>query len=202
MLIEFTGEVFLVGIAVLLVVLLVLYRRKRSFSFLFCFAIFWLYLLGVLKMAIFPIHIPIPGQLNQEPFSPRMNLVPFYFRCWPLAMCLREILGNIFLTMPFGFIICFLLRLKARDFLWVAPAVGLTLEGTQLALSLLLRSAFRAVDINDVLLNALGVGLGYAFFRLFAWLYLRTIARFGTNPKGLLSYIQEMSEQKGLRGYR
>lgn len=193
MLLEFTGEVFLAGIAVLLGVLVILYRRQRSLPYLFFFAIFWLYLLGVLKMAIFPIHIPLTEQASLEPFSPRMNLVPFYFRCAPMAICLREILGNLLLTVPFGFGIRFIARMKARDFLWLSLGVGFVLEGAQLVLSLLLRSAFRAVDVNDVLLNALGVGLGYALFRLFARGYLRAFERFGRIPKGLLSYIQAIA---------
>jgi glycopeptide antibiotics resistance protein len=114
-----------------------------------------------------------------------------YFRCWPPYICVREILGNILLTVPFGFGIRFIARLKARDFLWLAPAVGLAIEGIQLGLSLALRSAFRAVDINDVLLNALGVGLGYGFFQIFAWGYRSMAVYLKKNPNGLRSYLQD-----------
>ena len=51
------------------------------------------------------------------------------------------------------------------------------LETAQLGVSLLIGAAYRSVDINDVLLNAAGVLLGYALFRGCAWGYarLRTI---------------------------
>jgi len=37
------------------------------------------------------------------------------------------------------------------------------------------------VDVNDVLLNAVGVLLGYGIFRIFAWLYLMITRRFRIN---------------------
>jgi glycopeptide antibiotics resistance protein len=37
--------------------------------------------------------------------------------------------------------------------------------------------AYRGVNINDVLLNAVGVLIGYGIFRVFTWLYLLKKAR-------------------------
>jgi hypothetical protein len=54
---------------------------------------------------------------------------------------------------------------------------------------MLFRSGFRAIDINDVILNAAGVWMGYALFRAFAWFYIRTTAYFGFKPKWLFSDI-------------
>ena len=61
-------------------------------------------------------------------------------------------------------------------------AVGLGLELSQLAASLAFQSSFHVADINDSILNAIGVLLGYAVFRILAWLYLTLTDYTGTRP--------------------
>jgi len=60
-----------------------------------------------------------------------------------------NIVDNILLTIPFGFGINFLARVRPKGIFWLAPAVGLGLELAQLCISLLSRSGSRASDIND-----------------------------------------------------
>jgi glycopeptide antibiotics resistance protein len=76
----------------------------------------------------------------------------------------------------------------------VALAVGLSTEGIQLLISLAFQSAFRSVDINDTLLNAFGVLVGYAVFLMFAWLYRTLLARFRIRPIGIFAYVSEVCE--------
>jgi glycopeptide antibiotics resistance protein len=110
-------------------------------------------------------------------------------------LCLRGIIENILLTIPFGFGISFILRLKSKDFLWLALLVGIVFETIQLIISLVFRSPFRAVDINDVILNAIGVWLGYGFFRIFGWLYLYITQKFEINNKNEFGYIYDVVRQ-------
>ncbi len=185
-----------IGAATLAVLLVILRFQKRSWSYLFFFTIFWIYLLGVVANAVFPIVIPDPETLTQSPFSPSLNLIPFYFgACYLPELCLRNIFENILLTVPFGFGVNFIARLKARDFLWLPAAVGLALESIQLLISLAARSGFRVIDINDVLLNAAGVLIGYAFFRLFAWTYLEVTRRIDAPLGGIFAYIREITSR-------
>lgn len=192
MLLDFNGGMFLAGLALLLLILALLRLRGRGWAGLFFAALFGLYLLVVIKTAIFPIHVPPAGEAGSEPFVPNINLVPFYSACWPGRLCLTEMIGNVLLTLPFGFLLPFVARFRARHILWLGPLVGMVLEGTQLILSLVLRSAFRAVDINDVLLNTLGVWLGYGLFLLFAWLY-RLLER---PLHGLLAHLSEVTHKR------
>ena len=104
-------------------------------------------------------------------------------------LCVRAIIDNIFLTIPFGFGLNFLARVKPRNFLWLAVAVGLGFEFTQLVLSIAFRSGYRAVDINDVLLNATGILLGYALFRAFAWATIKVTEHFCIKHKRLFADI-------------
>ena len=104
----------------------------------------------------------------------------------------RQIFENILLTVPFGFGVSFVVGLKPRHFLWLIPAVGIALEGTQFFVMLLLRIV-RTIDIDDVILNGLGVLIGYLLFRVFASLYIRGTQRFGLPRSGLLGYVYDVS---------
>jgi len=170
--IEFTPYDFIIGVAILAILLVILWRQKKSFSFLFFFSIFWIYLLYVVSVVVFPFLIIKIS--NGEIFRPSINLIPFYFgSCGELPnACYMNIIGNILITMPLGFGINFISRVRAKDFLWLAFVVGFAIEGAQLIISLIFRSSFRSIDINDVILNAIGVLLGYGCFRIFAWIYL------------------------------
>jgi len=76
---------------------------------------------------------------------------------------------------------------------WLLIAVGLVIEITQYMLDLVIGGAYRTVDANDVLFNAIGILLGYAIFRVFTYLYLAIAKRFGTTPGRLPSYLYEIA---------
>ena len=173
MLLAFEGFAVVVGIPGLVVLLAILWRQKRSPAYLLCFSIFWVYLLIVAGVTIFP--VPLSGALvGRQPAAhilSRVNLVPFEFgKLFDLHsnVIFRELIGNILLTVPFGFGISFIAWVRGKQFPWLAIAVGLAIETTQLLVSLGIGGVYRGVDINDVLLNAGGVLAGYGFFRAIA----------------------------------
>ena len=180
---------FLIGVGLLCVLLPVIWWRKRKLSYLLFFSLFWVYILVLVQALIFPFVINTAG--SAASFFPSINLIPFYFGgCFNMpAQCIAGIVDNILLTIPFGFGINFLARVRLRNIFWLALGVGLGCEISQLCISMLFKSGFRAIDINDVILNAAGVWMGYALFRAFAWLYIRTTAYFGFKPKWLFSDI-------------
>ncbi|WP_370000428.1 VanZ family protein [Paenibacillus sp. RC84] len=79
-----------------------------------------------------------------------------------------QIYNNILLSVPFGFGLPFLRKVSFKRMLLAGVMFGLAIEGAQLVLSLLIRAAYRTVDVNDVLLNFIGVMVGYGCYRLFA----------------------------------
>lgn len=189
MLVEFNP---LYGLTALIVILIVLRRKGKSIPWLFFFSLFWLYLMQVVSVAVFPFPIDIPN----ENFKLNINLIPFNFGyCDPrgIALCIRQIYENILLTIPFGFGINFITRIKPRQIWGLAAGVGSTLELLQLATSLTFRTSFRVVDINDVILNALGVLTGYGFFRLFGWLYSRLLQRLKLSPRHIFAYVYNIT---------
>ena len=194
MLIFFEAIHFYISLAALAIVLIGLWMLGRSHSYLFFCAVFGIYFIGVVSVVVFPVYIPQSSvELNR---GVQLNLVPFQFgRCDFLFLCLRNIYENILLTVPFGFGISLIARLKQKNILWLAFLIGFIFEAIQLVVSLAIQSSFRVVDINDVLLNAIGTLLGYGLFRVFGWLYLGFTQRFNVNHKYLLAYVHSVVRQ-------
>lgn len=196
---DYVMDVWPFGLGVLALVLVMLGRRQRSVSYLACAALFGLYLVLAVEKLFMPLRIgggPGYGDPITQPaaFMSFVNLVPFDFGDYSLAHIARvQMVQNVLLTIPLGFGLNFVARVRARHYLWLAPAVGVGIEMAQLALSVLMRYAFRIIDVNDALLNALGVLTGYALFRGFARLYVWAVQRFGVRHKGLAAYLSEVA---------
>jgi glycopeptide antibiotics resistance protein len=123
-----------------------------------------------------------------------VNLVPFsYLGFFNRYVIFQEVGRNILLTIPFGFGISFIARVRPKDLLWLSLGAGLAIEGTQLAVSLGLGGLYRTVDVTDVLVNAIGVWLGYGCFMFFSHLYLSRTRQLGIEPRGVLAYVHEVA---------
>lgn len=184
-----------IGILVLIVILVILWRRRHNLSYLFFFTIFWAYMMLGLDKVFFPIQIngEYVDVMRQIPLISQINLVPFYFGQYPMsAGGLIGIINNIVFTVPFGFGLNFIMQLRTRNFIWLAFALGLGFEITQLIISLVLRYPYRTIDVNDVIMNATGVLVGYGLFRIFVLLYLATTKRFEIKHEGLSAYIYDV----------
>lgn len=120
----------------------------------------------------FPPYGPLPGQSFEELPRAWINVVPFATIAaafdqgpqWPAA---RSIIANIVAFVPLGtFLGLFLERDRWTTVLAIAIAVGAVIEGAQFGLSLLMGFPYRVADVDDILLNVVGIALGYAAFRL------------------------------------
>ena len=161
-------------------------RRKRGWLYLMGLSVFGLYVMAVIFVVFFPIQLPETWPSNLRGRDPsyilatirNVNLIPFnYGRMFAEArrgmitprIVFQEIGGNILLTIPFGAGMGFLTRPHGWGVARLAFGTGLALEGTQLLSRLIGVETYHAVDINDVLLNALGVALGYGLYRVGQW---------------------------------
>jgi glycopeptide antibiotics resistance protein len=100
----------------------------------------------------------------------QVNFIPFNYGSLSLYKdslfsFLRDITLNIVLTIPFGLGIGYLTKTTGKQIILIAIATGLILEGIQLAIKLISGLFFHAVDISDVIWNALGVIIGYGLYR-------------------------------------
>ena len=187
-----------IGILISVIILVALSRRTRNLSFLFFLSIFEAYVLLAIDKIFFPIEINglYVDVMRNEPLMSQINLIPFYFDQYGLTPAsFWGIVNNIILTMPFGFGLNFITHLRARNFVWLGLVLGFGFETTQLIISLVLRYPYRNIDINDVLLNAIGVLIGYGLFRIFALLYLEITKLFDIKHEGLSAYIYKVASQ-------
>lgn len=165
-----------IGILALVILAVFLRRNGRGWGYCLARVIFGLYLLALVSFTLFP--IPLAG--TPESRTPagtilaRVNLIPLRFGGLfnlPRSAILRELGGNILLTVPFGLGLRFFANSRPRAVPWLAVLTGLSIEVCQLMVSLGVGAAYRSVDINDVFLNAGGVLLGHALYRL--WMFFR-----------------------------
>ena len=190
--------ILLIGLPALAVTLLFL-RRRRSGAQLFLLGAFGLYLMLLVAATLLPIDLsPEYRAVMQRDttFAERMNLIPFYFG--PFGSLWRSrymLISNILLTVPFGLGIAFLARVRPRDLRWLPWAVGFGIEGAQLALGLAQGFPYRVIDINDTIMNALGVALGYGLFWLIAQVALWLHGRAGSRPGGLPGEVVAAAER-------
>jgi len=59
-------------------------------------------------------------------------------------------------------------------------------------MALVFHAGFRAIDINDVILNTIGVALGYGVFRIFGVIYSFIIRKFKQQPRYIFAYIYDV----------
>jgi glycopeptide antibiotics resistance protein len=143
-----------------------------SFKRQFLAAIFVVYLGVVAAITIVPTHLSGFSSAH----SNHINIVPigYSFKCFRqdqgahphlTTFCLRNTLGNIALFLPLGILLP-LVTNRFRSLLKVMlVALGLSLGIETIQFVLRFVGSLRAVDIDDVLLNTLGAGLGFAIYR-------------------------------------
>jgi len=199
-------HIFPVAALIFAALLPILWRRTRSIVALFCFVIFAIYLLLALDKAFFPIVIsgPYADEMRQiRQISSFINLIPFNFNLSEMPnLVFLQIYQNILLTVPFGFGIHFFVSLRARQVVWLALAMGVGIEAVQAIISLLLRYPYRVIDVNDMLLNGLGVIIGYSLFRIFAWMFVRAARWLGFYQWTPAAYVYEVTSRADHRSSR
>lgn len=190
---------FPIGILILIVILIIHWKQKRSFSYMFFFSIFWVYLMFGIDKVFFPLEISgtYVDEMRQVSIISFINFAPFFLDQFGVtANEVRLIIYNILLTIPFGFGINFLIRIRTKKIFVIALILGVGLELVQLLISLILGYPYRVIDINDAFCNAIGTLLGYGLFKLFSLLYLVTIGKNLDTKDGLLLFLDNVVRQK------
>jgi glycopeptide antibiotics resistance protein len=171
---------FVALIVSMVAVSIALARRWQSMS--------WLARISLLALAVYlPFvvgltlgGIPIDASATASPRwqRPWVNLMPFATIRWAigdgLASGLYQVVGNVMILAPLGFLMpvtwhrC---RQPLTAFL-TGLAAAITIELSQLAISLSVGVPYRIFDVDDIILNTLGVMLGWALWKAMAGLAL------------------------------
>ena len=116
-----------------------------------------------------------------------MNLIPLKTIVTDFSM---ESVLNIIVTIPLGFGLSFLMRCSWRQIMLSGLLGGGCAEAGQLLTALWVGFTFRHVNIDDILLNIIGVLLGYGVFKIFRNVFQWGYKKLETNSNAFLSYIK------------
>jgi glycopeptide antibiotics resistance protein len=135
--------------------------------------LFVVYLGWVVGATLFPLPISaIAARLDAAGAGVSVDLVPLAsirqtLRDGTLFAQVWVIGGNIFTLAPFGFLLPFVApRLAGWGRMALAALLfPLAIELSQLAISLVLGYSYRVTELDDVILNAAGILVGFSAFR-------------------------------------
>lgn len=136
--------------------------REQGREVLLVNTLFYLYLSFVLYFTLMPVLTALPFVLN-HPYKP-MNLVPFVDVLAGRGDFIRQIVLNMIMTMPFGFLFP-LTRCGAAKFDRTVFFCFLMSLGIEVLQPLI--SGFRSSDITDLITNTIGGVCGYGLYVLF-----------------------------------
>ncbi len=122
----------------------------------------YIYLSFVLYFTLMPVITSIPFALN-HPYSP-MNLVPFIDVLKGRGDFFRQVMLNIIMTIPFGFLFP-LTQNKTAKFGRTVLFCFLMSLGIELLQPLI--NGFRSSDITDIITNVTGGIIGYCLYVIF-----------------------------------
>ena len=171
--------------AVALPVLLLYLGRVRHLStgHLLAVAAFVTYLVVVATFTILPLRFDDEYR-SRLPFDPAIVLEPFFLGRLEAVMSPIQYLGNVLLGIPFGFLVPFVWRVSQSRVLVAGLCFSLSIEALQwFATKLLVAFPSRAVDINDVILNTLGVLIGVATFAVVRFGYRMLFSSAASTPR-------------------
>lgn len=170
-------DIFLIGFLGLVAGGIVAFALKiRPFQ-IFFWGAFYVYIIMVLGITLFPIPYEQVGNIIHVPH----NFVPFKSIISTLEMgitrtSLMQIGGNILISVPYGVILYLTIRKKSKLTLSLLPFIfPLVIELLQLFIGLIIGVTYRSFDIDDFILNLLGAYLGIAFSGIFLKKYRNKI---------------------------
>lgn len=158
------------GCIFLIVFMTISFIKKRPMGRKILLALCTLYISGIITITIFPIVIDPEtmmfndSTINLRPFSTIRELL---FNNSDLETVLLQLMGNIVMCIPFGVAFPLIIKHKYK-FLYFIDALlfPVAIETAQLIISVINNSFYRTIDIDDIILNYIGVLIGYAIYIL------------------------------------
>lgn len=153
---------FIDFLALILLYIFVFLRRwkVRGKDSLFVNTLMYAYISLVLYFTMMPVATSIPFILD-HPYEP-MNLVPFIDVSMGRGDFSRQVILNVIMTLPFGFL-CPLTQTKRAKFGTTVFFCFLMSLGIELLQPFFNRSS----DITDLITNVIGGALGYGLYTIF-----------------------------------
>lgn len=163
----------LVDFIILILLYLFIFYKKwkvKGKDVIFINTIMYIYLSFVLYFTLMPIVTSLPFIFN-HPYKP-MNLVPFVDAINGKGDFIRQIVLNIIMTIPFGFLFPLMGSRKAKLLKTILYTLLLSLS---IELLQPLINGFRSSDITDLITNVLGGIIGYIIYLIFKRVVIKVL---------------------------
>jgi len=134
--------------------------RAKGKAKLAVYTLMYIYISLVLYVTLMPIVVSLPFIFDHPYVS--MNIIPFVDYIFGRGDAVRQIILNIIMMVPFGFL---LPLVKKQNLLSCLFWTFLFSLGIELAQPLI--NVFRAADITDLITNTAGGFLGYLLYLVF-----------------------------------
>lgn len=144
--------------------------KAKGKDVLFVNTTMYIYLSFVLYFTLMPIITSLPFMFN-HPYTP-MNLVPFIDVSYGRGDFIRQIILNVIMTIPFGFLFP-LIKNKNPKLLKTALYTFLLSLSIEILQPLI--NGFRSSDITDLITNVLGGIIGYIMYLIFKPLTIKIL---------------------------
>lgn len=165
-------------------------KKKNSFHIIVS-CLFYVYIGCVLSVAFFPLPIQKEAiQFLKDTNYIQYVYIPFHDIMGMIKMrnihtITRNIVGNILMFMPFGFLFS-LVRRKHFSFKMITLYgffASSCIEILQVTIGFVIGARYKIFSVDDIILNTLGTALGYICFSLFRYItdnfkFLRLIFNF------------------------
>ncbi len=163
----------LIDFAVLIIIYFWKFYKKwkeKGKDVLFVNTIMYVYLSFVLYFTLMPIITSLPFIFN-HPYDP-MNFVPFVDVINGRGDFVRQVVLNVIITIPFGFLFPLV---KNRNVKLLKTVLCTFLFSLSIELLQPLINGFRSADITDLINNTIGGIIGYIIYLIFKPLTIKIL---------------------------
>lgn len=160
----------LLGVILLIAYIIYAIILKRSIKRIIVNCIFIAYLIGVAIVTLFSIVYDDPVEYTD--IITWYNFIPFKtissaFHNGITATAVTQIIGNIIMSVPFGVIVLMLFNIPQWwKKLLIALSFTASIELIQMLIGMAIGNMYRNIDIDDIILNLLGVIIGYGIYAI------------------------------------
>ncbi len=150
--------------------------KKKGKDILLINTMMYIYLSFVLYFTLMPIIVHIPNIFNNFIFEHHfnhMNLIPFIDVSYGRGDFIRQIVLNIIMTVPFGFLLPLIKKenINLLKVIFYTFLFSLMIE----ILQLIIISSYRSSDITDIITNVIGGIIGYIIYLIFKPLIMKIL---------------------------
>ncbi|MED4013276.1 VanZ family protein [Priestia aryabhattai] len=178
---------FIYGSWVLGIVILILLfnrivlKKKYKLEKVFMLLLSIFYLIGLLSVTLFP--MPVDDNLIQyrissgdnevNNFIPLKSIIGAMDGNFIMSM-IHQLGGNLILLFPLAIFIPILFPklTKFKTIVLIGFLVSLLIESSQFTISSIIKFTYRSFDVDDLLLNTIGAGIGFLFYK---YIYVKVL---------------------------